>query len=203
MKASRAIDPGGANTAAIKLEASDPADAERAVERCLKSFGRLDYLVTAAAIFEDHAFEAMTDEQWRRTISANLDSVYYACRRAVAAMADGGAIVNLASEAAHVGGSPMHAHYGAAKAGVLALTKTIARELAPRIRANAVSPGTIDTPMVSRWLRQNPGYIDSIPMRRLGKPSDVAEATGFLCSDGASYITGTTIHVNGGSYVGF
>ena len=57
--------------------------------------------------------------------------------------------------------------------------------------------------MVSRWLRQNPGYIDSIPMRRLGKPSDVAEATGFLCSDGASYITGTTIHVNGGSYVGF
>ena len=97
----------------------------------------------------------------------------------------------------------MHAHYGAAKAGVLAFTKTIARELAPRIRVNAVSPGTIDTPMVTRWLAERGnGYIDTIPMRRLGTPLDVAQAIAFLCSDAASYITGTTIHVNGGGYVG-
>ncbi|HVT54413.1 MAG TPA: SDR family NAD(P)-dependent oxidoreductase [Dongiaceae bacterium] len=201
-KAAQAIDAGGSRTAAVKLEASNPADVERAIEHCLERFGRLDYLVTAAAIFEDHPFETMTDEQWHRTIAANLDSVFYACRRAVPAMSDGGAIVNLASEAAHTGGSPMHAHYGATKAGVLAFTKTIARELAPRIRVNAVSPGTIDTPMVSRWLEDRPDYVDTIPMRRLGTPRDVAQAVAFLCSSAASYITGTTIHVNGGGYVG-
>jgi 3-oxoacyl-[acyl-carrier protein] reductase len=196
------IDVGGTHTDVVKLQASNPADVERAIERCLERFGRLDYLVTAAGIFEDHPFETMTDEQWHRTIAANLDSVFYACRRAVPAMDDGGAIVNIASEAAHTGGSPMHAHYGATKAGVLAFTKTIARELAPRIRVNAVSPGTIDTPMVSRWLEDRPGYVDTIPMRRLGTPRDVAQAVAFICSDAASNITGTTIHVNGGGYVG-
>ena len=200
--AAAGIDPDGARTEVMRLEASNPVDVERAIARCLERFGRLDYLVTAAAIFEDHPFETMTDAEWHRTIAANLDSVFYACRRAVPAMADGGAIVNLASEAAHTGGSPMHAHYGATKAGVLAFTKTIARELAPRIRVNAVSPGTIDTPMVSRWLEERPGYVDTIPMRRLGRPKDVAQAVAFLCSDAASYITGTTIHVNGGDYVG-
>ncbi|MGH6879640.1 SDR family NAD(P)-dependent oxidoreductase [Hypericibacter sp.] len=199
----RSIDPASAHTAVVRLDASDTADVERAVELCTRRFGRLDFLVTAAAIFEDHPFETMTDEQWRRTIAANLDSVFYACRRAVPAMKQGGAIVNLASEAAHTGGSPMHSHYGATKAGVLAFTKTIARELAPRIRVNAVSPGTINTPMVARWLEQHgPAYIDTIPMRRLGEPKDVAQAVAFLCSDAASYITGTTIHVNGGGYVG-
>jgi 3-oxoacyl-[acyl-carrier protein] reductase len=201
-QAAQAIDPSGRRTEALKLEASNPADVDRAIARCLERFGRLDYLVTAAAIFEDHPFETMTDAQWHRTIAANLDSVFYACRRAVPAMRDGGAIVNLASEAAHTGGSPMHAHYGATKAGVLAFTKTIARELAPRIRVNAISPGTIDTPMVARWLEGRPGYVDTIPMRRLGTPRDVAQAAAFLCSSAASYITGTTIHVNGGGYVG-
>lgn len=200
--AAREIDPAGERTLAVKLEASDPGDVERAIAACLDRFGRVDFLVTAAAIFEDHPFETMTDAQWHQTVAANLDSVFYACRRAVPAMREGGAIVNLASEAAHVGGSPMHAHYGATKAGVLAFTKTIARELAPRIRANAISPGTIDTPMVKRWLEDRPGYVDTIPMRRLGTPADVANAAAFLCSEAASYITGTTIHVNGGGYVG-
>src|SRR4051812_12628482 len=92
------IDPSGSRTEAIKLEASDPGDVERAVARCIERFGRLDSLVTAAAIFEDHPFETMTDAQWHRTIAANLDSVFYACRRAAPAMRDVGAIVNLASE---------------------------------------------------------------------------------------------------------
>ena len=129
--------------------------------------------------------------------------MFDACRCAAAALRDGGAIVNLASEAAHIGGSRAHAHYGAAKAGVLALTRSIARELAPRIRVNAVSPGTIDTPMVARFLAAHgPGYVDTIPMRRLGRPRDVAQAVAFLCSDAAGYITGTTIHVNGGTFTG-
>jgi 3-oxoacyl-[acyl-carrier protein] reductase len=199
----RALDPGAADTAVARLDAADPGDVEKAIDLCTARFGRLDFLVTAAAIYEDHAFESMTDEAWRRTISINLDGVFYACRRVAPVMAEGGAIVNLASEAAHVGGSPTHSHYGASKAGVLALTRSIARELAPRIRVNAVSPGTIDTPMVARFLAaQGPGYVESIPMRRLGTPRDVAQAVAFLCSGAASYITGTTIHVNGGSYAG-
>jgi 3-oxoacyl-[acyl-carrier protein] reductase len=199
----RSLDAAGSGVAIARLDASQADDVDRAIKLSVDRFGRLDFLVTAAAIFEDHPFETMTDEQWRRTIAVNLDSVFYACRRVVGVIADGGAIVNLASEAAHTGGSPRHSHYGAAKAGVLALTKTIARELAPRIRVNAVSPGTIETPMVARWLAEHgPGYVDTIPMRRLGQPRDVAQAVAFLCSDAASYITGTTIHVNGGGYVG-
>lgn len=199
----RSIDPMEASIAAVKLDAADPCDVDRVIEFCASRFGRLDLLVTAAAIFEDHPFETMTDEQWRRTIAVNLDSVFYLCRRAVPAMMEGGAIVNLASEAAHVGGSRGHSHYGASKAGVLALTRSMARELGPRIRVNAVSPGTIDTPMVARFLAEHgPGYVDTIPLRRLGQPHDVAQAVAFLCSEAASYITGTTIYVNGGTYVG-
>jgi 3-oxoacyl-[acyl-carrier protein] reductase len=199
----RSIDPMETSVAAVKLDAADPCDVDRVIEFCASRFGRLDFLVTAAAIFEDHLFETMTDEQWRRTIAINLDSVFYLCRRAVPVMAEGGAIVNLASEAAHVGGSRGHSHYGASKAGVLALTRSMARELGPRIRVNAVSPGTIDTPMVARFLAEHgPGYVDTIPLRRLGQPRDAAQAVAFLCSEAASYITGTTIHVNGGSYVG-
>jgi len=199
----RSLDPAGDSIAVVKLDASSTGDMDRAIELCIGRFGRLDFLVTAAAIYEDHLFETMTDEQWRKTIAANLDGVFFACRRVVPVMAEGGAIVNLASEAAHIGGSRGHSHYGVSKAGVLALTRSIARELAPRIRVNAVSPGTIDTPMVAQFLAANgPGYVDTIPMRRLGQPRDVAQAIAFLCSEAASYITGTTIHVNGGTYVG-
>lgn len=197
------VDPSGAAVATVKLDVGDKDDVERAIDCCIRKFDRLDFLVTAAAIYEDQPFETMTDAQWRRTIATNLDSVYLACRHVLPVIADGGAIVNLASEAGHIGGSPGHAHYGVTKAGVLALTKSLARELAPRIRVNAVSPGTIETPMVARFMAQHgAGYVDTIPMRRLGRPLDVAQAVAFLCSDAAGYITGTTIHVNGGTYLG-
>lgn len=197
------VDGGDSNVAVAKLDASKAADVDRAIELCIRRFGGLDYLVTAAAIYEDHLLDGMTDEQWRRTISINLDGVFYACRSTAPIIRDGGAIVNLASEAAHIGGSRGHSHYGVSKAGVLALTRSISRELAPRIRVNAVSPGTIDTPMVTKFLAEHGSeFVDEIPMRRLGRPHEVAHAVAFLCSEAASYITGTTIHVNGGSYVG-
>ena len=199
----RSIDAEAVLTEVAALDAGEPEDVDRAIARCLERFGRLDFLVTAAAIYEDQLFETMSDAEWRRTLAINLDGVFYACRRAAPVMGEGGAIVNLASEAAHVGGSRTHSHYGVSKAGVLALSRGIARELAPRIRVNAVSPGTIDTPMVARFLAEHgPGYAETIPMRRLGQPREVAQAVAFLCSEAASYITGTTIHVNGGTYTG-
>jgi 3-oxoacyl-[acyl-carrier protein] reductase len=197
------IDGGDTNVAVTKLDASNADDVNEAIELCIRRFGGLDFLVTAAAIYEDQLLEGMTDEQWRRTIATNLDSVFYACRGVVPAIRDGGAIVNLASEAAHIGGSRGHSHYGVSKAGVLALTRSMSRELAPRIRVNAVSPGTIDTPMVAKFLAEHGSqFVEAIPMRRLGQAHEVANAVAFLCSESASYITGTTIHVNGGSYVG-
>lgn len=199
----RSLDPTGRTVSVVKHDAGSARDAEAAVVICLERFGRLDYLVPAAGIFEDHAFVTMTEEQWRRTLTINLDGVFHICRQAVPVMPDGGAIVTIASEAAHCGGSVLHAHYGASKGGVLLLTRSLARELAPRIRVNAVSPGTIDTPMVESFLRQHgTAFLKTIPMNRVGTPREVADAVGFLCSDAASYITGQTLHVNGGSYMG-
>ena len=197
------LDPTGKSAIAMKYDASRSDSAEAAVKACIAGFGRLDYLVPAAGIFEDHAFLTMTDEAWRRTIAINLDGVFYICRRAIPAMSEGGAVVTIASEAAHSGSSVLHAHYGASKGGVLLLTRSLARELAPRVRVNTVSPGTIDTPMVRNFMRERgDAFLKTIPMNRMGSPREVADAVAFLCSDAASYITGQAIHVNGGSYMG-
>lgn len=199
----RALDPVGEATAGLAYDAAMPEDAGRAVALCLERFGRLDCLVPAAAVYEDHPFLGMTDAEWRRTLSINLDGVFYVCRRAVPAMPEGGSIVLIASEAAHAGSSRGHAHYGASKGGVMTLARSLARELAPRIRVNAVSPGTIDTPMVENFLRlHGEAQMAATPMRRWGAPREVADAVAFLCGDAASYITGQTMHVNGGSYMG-
>ena len=145
----------------------------------------------------------MTDEQWRRTMAVNLDGVFFIIRRAVAVMEDGGVIVNIASQSAHSGASIGHSPYGASKGGVLLLTRSLARELAPRIRVNAISPGVIDTVMARELMRRNGNAIlQTIPMARQGEPTEIAAAVMFLCSSGAAYITGQTIHVNGGAYMG-
>lgn len=197
----RSLDPGGERIEAMTYDASRAEDAAAAVRLCLDRFGKIDFLVPAAAIYEDHPFLTMTDAQWRKTLAVNLDGVFYICRRAVAAMRPGSVVVTIASEAAHMGASIEHSHYGAAKGGVLTLTKSLARELAPNIRVNTVSPGTTDTPMVQTLMRnRGKAILDAIPMARLGTPREVADAVAFLCSDAATYITGQAIHVNGGSY---
>jgi len=199
----RSIDRSGKAVATVNYDASQPEDATRAVSACLDGFGRLDFLVPAAALYEHLPIASMTDEQWRRTIAVNLDGVFYIIRRAVAVMEDGGVIVNIASQSAHSGASIGHSPYGASKGGVLLLTRSLARELAPRIRVNAISPGVIDTVMARELMRRNGNAIlQTIPMARQGEPTEIAAAVMFLCSRGAAYITGQTIHVNGGAYMG-
>lgn len=201
--AARSLDSTGARTAPMKYDAGRADDAEAAVRVCLERFGRLDYLVPAAAIYEDQSFLEMTDEHWRKTLAVNLDGVFYICRRAIPVMPERGAVVTIASEAAHAGSSIGHCHYGASKGGVLTLTRSLARELAPRLRVNTVSPGAIDTPMITDLMGSRGSTIlDGIPQARLGTPHEVAAAVAFLCSDSAAYITGQAIHVNGGSYIG-
>lgn len=197
------LDPTGDRVVSVAYDASKPADADAVVATCVSRFGHIDHVIPAAAIFEDQPFATMSDEQWRRTMAINLDGVFYICRRAIPHIRPGGTIVTIASSAAHEGCSPEHVHYGASKGGVLAFTKSLAREVSPTIRVNNVSPGTIDTPMVSELLqRRGDKFLSVTPAGRFGTGEEVGDAVAFLCSSASSYIMGQTIHVNGGSYMG-
>ena len=144
----------------------------------------------------------MTDAQWRQTLAVSLDGVFHACRAAMPLLRDGGSIVNIASMAGHRG-SVRHAHYAACKAAVLGFTRSLVHELSPRgVRANCVSPGIIATPMTEAVMAQNgPTLIANTPMRRFGTPEEVASVIAFLASPAAAFVTGETIHINGGLYM--
>lgn len=167
-------------------------------EACRDRFGHADFLVTGAGVYRDQLVASMSDEQWRETLGINLDGVFFTCRAVAPLLRDGGAIVNIASMAGHRG-SYQHAHYAAAKGAVLSFSRSLALELAPRIRVNAVSPGLIDTPLIRPLLAaKGDELIKATPLKRLGRPEEVARAVAFLCSDWASFVNGETLHINGG-----
>ncbi|WP_341990523.1 SDR family NAD(P)-dependent oxidoreductase [Azorhizobium sp. AG788] len=197
----RSLDPSGARVVATRQDAADPDHADRALAVVKDRFGALDFLVTSAGLYRARQVAEMDDAHWRKGIAVNLDGVFYTCRRAIPLFADGAAIVNLASMAGHRG-SFAHADYSAAKGAVLAFSRSLAIELAPRVRVNAVSPGLIDTPMV-RGLMDAKGatLLDQTPMKRLGTVEEIARVVAFLCSDWAGFVTGETMHVNGGLYI--
>ncbi|MEO8541990.1 MAG: SDR family NAD(P)-dependent oxidoreductase [Burkholderiaceae bacterium] len=197
------LDPDGARTLAMAYDAARHTDAQALVDACVARFGRLDYLVPAAAIYEDQLLSRMTPAQWERTMAVNLNGVFYLVRCAIDHMGNGGAIVLLSSMSGHTGGSAEHGHYGATKGALVSLTRTLARELGPGIRVNAVSPGVIDSPMVARKLAGGADeVIRNTPLARLGRPGEVASLIVFLCSDGASFITGEAVLVTGGLFMG-
>lgn len=197
----RQLDPSGGRIVGLRHDVSLSADADRCLGVAKERFGAVDFVVTSAGIYRDQMVHDMTDEQWHQSIDVNLSGVFYTCRAAIPVLRDGGAIVNIASMAGHRG-SYMHTHYAAAKGAVLTFSRSLALELAPRVRVNAVSPGLIEGPMVQPLLAARPGLIDQTPLKRLGTVEEVAHLVTFLCSDWASFITGESVHVNGGLYIG-
>ena len=188
---------------AIPCDISKSPAAREMVNQVQRAFGRIDILVNNAGIIRRGTIETVSEEDWDRVIEVNLKGTFNCCKAVVEIMkAQGqGKIVNVSSIAGKMGDITSAPGYGPSKAAVDALTKTLARQLARYgIRVNAVSPHAIETEMSAQWSEERrKEIIASIPLGRLGKPEDVAEAVLFLASDSAAFITGEILDVNGGA----
>lgn len=181
----------------VKTDVSDRESARFMVERAKGAFGRVDILVNAAGICLNTPVMQITPEEWDKVLSVNLKGTLLCSQEAALAMMSGGGgkIVNVASIAGKTGGALVGAHYAASKAGVICLTKSLARELAPHgILVNAVAPGVIETRMIAGYEYE----LSRIPLGRKGTSRDVAEVILFLASPMSDYMTGATVDVNGG-----
>lgn len=187
----------GVDAAAFKFDVSNQEAAAKGVEAVLKKFGRIDILVNNAGITRDGLFMRMSAENWDAVINTNLSSAFYVSQPVVKVMMKqrSGAIINMSSVVG-VSGNAGQANYSAAKAGLIGLTKTLAKELGSRgIRVNAIAPGFINTDMTKDL--DTSKFTDFIPLKRLGEPEDIAKAVKFLAAD-SDYITGQVLEVDGG-----
>ena len=186
---------------AIKVNVADKKSTDEMVESCISKYGRVDILINNAGILRDGMLHKMEEDQWDSVIKVNLYGTYNCARSCIDHMIEQkyGRIVNLSSLARL--GNVGQTNYSATKAGVVGLARTWGKELGKyNITANAIAPGAIDTEM---WRKVPEKYqapaIAAIPLRRVGKPEDIANAALFLCSDLGEYVTGQIIHVDGGS----
>lgn len=196
----------GGEAICLKMDVLSKNEIEAAFDEVIKHFGRLDILVNNAGIYSSRAAIDLTEEEWEKTININLRGQFFCAQRAAKEMAKQkwGRIINIASVASGQTGVGINGgvHYTASKGGILGMTETLAIEWAPLgINVNAIAPGAIDTPMVQA--AQIPkeamsAMLERVPLKRIGKPEEVSAAVVFLASDEASYITGSTIYVDGG-----
>jgi 3-oxoacyl-[acyl-carrier protein] reductase len=198
-RAEQAVRPFEDRGLAVAADVRSREDMTALMNRITATFGRLDIVVNNAAVLRDRTVKNMTDEDWDAVISTNLSAVFKVCQTALPFLKDGGRIVNMASISG-VMGFYGQANYASAKAGIIGLTKVLSRELAARqITVNAVAPGVVLTEMgqsIPQAARDQ--MLAQIPLRRFGEPEEIAGTIAFLCSPLASYITGQTLHVNGG-----
>jgi len=194
----------GRNAFKIRADVSDAAQAEQMVSAVLEKFGRIDILVNNAGITRDNLLMRMKEEEFDEVIAVNLKGVFNCMKAASRPMMKqrGGTIINISSVVGVLGNAGQ-VNYTAAKAGVIGMTKSAAREFASRgVTVNCVAPGFIDTDMTAKLPETaRATLLGQIPLARLGSPEDVARVVVFLASDDAGYMTGQTLHVDGGMYM--
>jgi len=191
----------GAEALAIQSDAADFDTAQETVKQVIDAWGSLDVLVNNAGVTRDNLLIRMSEDDWDAVIGTNLKSVFNLCKAAYRPMMKqrAGSVINISSVVG-VMGNPGQANYAASKAGIIGFTKSLARELGGRgVRANVVAPGYVDTDMTEAMPESaRDALAGSIPLGRTAQPEDIANAVLFLASDASSYVTGHTLHVDGG-----
>jgi 3-oxoacyl-[acyl-carrier protein] reductase len=191
----------GSRVHVLPCDLRDRAQVANLVAEAEAAMGQLDILVNNAGVTKDNLFMRMRDEEWDEVIAINLTSAFILCRAALRNMMRrrAGRIINISSVSG-VLGNPGQGNYAASKAGLVGMTKSLAREVASRgITANCIAPGFIETPMTHGLNeKQTEAIAGAIPAGAFGKPGDIAAAAVFLASDESRYITGETLHINGG-----
>ena len=178
---------------------------ERLAEKCMKTFGKIDILVNNAGINTRTKFLDLSVQEWNEVIRVNLTGTFYACKCVVPFMIEkhNGVIINMSSRAGKTAHGNASLCYGASKGGIDSLTRNLANELAPSgIRVNSICPGPIETDMSLQWTEEyRRKVLSGIPVRRLGRPDDIANLAVFLASDMSGFINGESININGGNYM--
>jgi 3-oxoacyl-[acyl-carrier protein] reductase len=202
---SKYLQEAGAKGEGVALNVNDAARVQAVVDDIQNRYGSIFVLVNNAGITRDNLLARMKDEEWDDVMDTNLRSIFGLARAVMRGMMKSrrGRIINITSVVG-AAGNPGQTNYAAAKAGVVGFSKSLAREVGSRgITVNCVAPGFIDTDMTRSLSEiQQKALLQNIPLGRLGHVDDIAAAVAFLASPGASYVTGTTIHVNGGMYMG-
>lgn len=197
--ADKVVEKLGDGAIAIEADIRNEQSVKAMIDKTIERFGRLDIVVNNAGIIRDKTIKKMTSEEWQSVLDTNLTGTFNVCRAAAEKMSDGGRFVNFASISGVVGFFGQ-SNYAASKAGVIALTKVLSKELGKRkITVNSVAPGVVLTEMgktIPEEVRTE--MLKSIPLVRFGEPKEISNVVLFLCSDLASYVTGQVIHVNGG-----
>ena len=194
----------GYSSLAFQADVSNAVQVRQVVDSALEEWGRIDIMVNNAGICPITPPMEISPEEWDKVLGINLKGTFLFSQAVIPPMQEQGhgKIINIASSAGQMGGISVGLHYSASKAGVLGLTKSLARILAPAIQVNAISPGTTESEMTRGWDETTiANLIRQIPAGRLGRPSDTAAAVLFLASDEATFITGQTISVNGGLFM--
>ncbi len=198
------LETAGIKGAGIVLNVDDAAQTDQALTELRKTHGEISILVNNAGIARDNLLARMSEAEWDEVLLTNLKSVFRLSRAVLRAMmkARSGRIISIGSVVGSMG-NPGQANYAASKAGMIGFTKSLAQEIGSRnITVNCVAPGCIDTDMTQGLAaEQRAKLVEHVPLKRLGTPADVAAAVAFLAGPGAAYITGVTLHVNGGMYM--
>lgn len=201
---SDSIDSIGRHSYICQTNISNPEDVDNMVKNVIENLGKIDILINNAGIVRDKSFVKMTHDMWSEVLSVNLDGAFYCTKAVIGGMLERkyGRIINISSVIGRMGNRGQ-ANYAASKAGMIGLTKSLAKEFASKgITVNAIAPGFTETDML-KGIPSNimESILLQIPLGRLGKPSEVAGAVAYLCSEDGSYITGQIIDVNGGLYI--